>query len=127
VAPSSYYEELYENGEKADTTYGMESLADYWQLVEAATELEVRTAEDFGELDCHLIIGQDGMADFYWNDPADARGEISLEGMPISMAEDGMGQAAAEPAESIVRTAAAQIEETEDAIEASLDNAPSEA
>ena len=34
---------------------------------------------------------------------------------------------AAEPAESIVRTAAAQIEETEDAIEASLDNAPSEA
>ena len=34
---------------------------------------------------------------------------------------------AAEPAESIVRTAAVQIEETEDAIEASLDNAPSEA
>ena len=100
VAPSSYYEELYENGEKADITYGMESLADYWQLVEAATELEVRTAEDFGELDCHLIIGQDGMADFYWNDPADARGEISLEGMPISMAEDGMGQAAEEPAEA---------------------------
>ena len=100
VAPSSYYEELYENGEKADITYGMESLADYWQLVEAATELEARTTEDFNGLDCHLIIGQDGMADFYWNDPADARGEISLEGMPISMAEDGMGQAAEEPAEA---------------------------
>ena len=51
-------------------------------------------------VDCHLIIGQDGMADFYWNDPTDARGEISLEGMPISMAEDGMGQAAEEPAEA---------------------------
>ncbi len=34
---------------------------------------------------------------------------------------------AGEPAESIVRTAAKQIEEAEDAIEAALDNAPSEA
>ena len=39
----------------------------------------------------------------------------------------GKAAAAAEPAESVVRTATAQIEETEDAIEASLDNAPSEA
>ena len=39
----------------------------------------------------------------------------------------GKAAAAAEPAESIVRTAAAQIEETEDSIEASLDNVPSEA
>ena len=39
----------------------------------------------------------------------------------------GKAAAAAEPAESIVRTAAAQIEETEAAFEASLDNAPSEA
>ena len=78
VAPSSYYDELYENGEKAAITYGMESLPDYWTLQEISTELEARNAIEDG-IDCHMIIGQDG-----------------IEGMPLAMAEDGMG----DPAES---------------------------
>ena len=95
VAPSSYYDELYENGEKAAITYGMESLPDYWTLQEISTELEARNAIEDG-IDCHMIIGQDGMVSFSFNDPTDARSPIELEGMPLAMAEDGMG----DPAES---------------------------
>ena len=90
VAPSSYYDELYENGEKAAITYGMESLPDYWTLQEISTELEARNAIEDG-IDCHMIIGQDGMVSFSFNDPTDARSPIELEGMPLAMAEDGMG------------------------------------
>ncbi len=95
VAPSSYYDELYENGEKAAITYGMESLPDYWTLQEISTEFEARNAIEDG-VDCHMIIGQDGMVSFSFNDPTDARSPIELEGMPLAMAEDGMG----DPAES---------------------------
>ena len=98
VAPSSYYEELYENGAKADIVYGMESLADYWQLLEIATEFEARIAAD-DNIGCHLLIRQDGMAEFYLDDPADARGVVDLTDMPVSMAEDGYGADEGEPAE----------------------------
>ncbi len=93
VAPSSYYDELYENGESAAITYGMESLPDYWTLQEISTELEARNAIEDG-IDCHMIIGQDGMVSFSFNDPTDARSPIELEGMPLAMAEDGMGDPA---------------------------------
>ena len=90
VAPSSYYEELFENGEKADIVYGLESLADYWQLEQIGTELESRIASE-DNVEGRLIIGQDNFADFTLNDPADARGEVVLEGMVVTPYESGMG------------------------------------
>ncbi|MBP5749422.1 MAG: hypothetical protein J6X24_01385, partial [Firmicutes bacterium] len=90
VAPSSYYDEIYENGEKAAITYGIESLPDYWTLQEISTEFEARNAIEDG-IDCHLIIGQDGMASFSFTDGTDARSPIEIEGMPVAMAENGMG------------------------------------
>ena len=88
VAPSSYYDEIYENGEKATIIYGIESLPDYWTLQEIRTELEARNAIEDG-VDCHMIIGQDGMVSFSFNDPTDARSPIEIEGMPIAMTDDG--------------------------------------
>ncbi len=93
VPPSSYYDELYENGEKAAITYGIECLPDYWILQEISTEFEARNAAEDG-VDCHMIIGQDGMASFSFNDPADARSPIEIADMPVEMAEDGMGDPA---------------------------------
>ena len=99
VAPSSYYEELFENGEKADIVYGLESLADYWQLELIGTELETRIASE-DNVEGRLIIGQDNFADFTLNDPADARGEVVLEGMVVTPYESGMGDVPeGEPAE----------------------------
>ena len=99
VAPSSYYDELYENGEKAAINYGIESLPDYWTLQEISTELEARNAIEDG-IDCHMIIAQDGMASFNFNDPTDARSPIEIEGMPLSMAEDGKGSDSQAPDEA---------------------------
>ena len=99
VAPSSYYDELYENGEKAAINYGIESLPDYWTLQEISTELEARNAIEDG-IDCHMIIAQDGMASFNFNDPTDARSPIEIEGMPLSMAEDGKGSDSQVPDEA---------------------------
>ena len=99
VPPSSYYDELYENGEKAAITYGIECLPDYWTLQEISTEFEARNAIEDG-VDCHMIIGQDGMVSFSFNDPTDARGPVEIENMPVEMAEDGMGSDGQEPAEA---------------------------
>lgn len=99
-SPSAYYDKLYENGEKAAIVYGMESLADYWQLQEIGTEFEARIAAE-ENIDCHLIIGQDGMASFSYNDPTDARSPIEIENMPIAMTEDGMGSTEEEPVEAV--------------------------
>ena len=99
VAPSSYYEELYENGEKAAIVYGMESLPDYWTLQEISTEFEARNAAEDG-IDCHMIIGQGGMASFYFNDPTDARSPVDLEDMPVGMADEGIWGDGREPGEA---------------------------
>ena len=96
VAPSSYYDELYENGEKAAIAYGIESLPDYWTLQEISTEFEARNALEEG-IDCHMIIGQDGMASFSFNDETDARSPIEIEGMAIAMADDGIWGDGREP------------------------------
>ena len=112
VAPSTYYEELYENGAKADIIFGMESLADYWQLLEISTELEARIAPD-DNIDSHLIIGQDGMASFYFDDPADARGKVELSDMPLSMAEDGVGSEEGEEGETGEATAEGETQEND--------------
>ena len=90
IAPSSYYDELFENGKKAAITYGIESLPDYWMLQEIGTELETRHVSE-GGIDCHLIIGNDGLASFCFNDLADARSPIEITGMPVAMAEDSLG------------------------------------
>lgn len=99
VAPSSYYDELYENGESAPIVYGIESLPDYWTLQEISTELEARDAIADG-IDCHMIISQDIKATFHYNDETDARSPIDIEDMPVSTAEDGVGEEGAEPAEA---------------------------
>ncbi len=119
VAPSSYYDELYENGQKAPIEYGMESLTDYWQLTEISTELEARSAQD-GNIDCHLIIGQDGMASFYYSDPADARGVFDLQDMPVAMASEGRGDLAeeAEASESVENAEPAESTENTEGTEA---------
>ena len=99
VAPSSFYDEIYENGEKAAIVYGIESLPDYWMLYGIGTELETRIAAVDG-VEGHMIIGQDGMVSFSLNDIADARSPIEIEGMPLAMADDGVWGDGLEPGEA---------------------------
>jgi hypothetical protein len=99
VAPSSYYDKIYENGEKAPIVYGIESLPDYWTLQEISTEFEARDAIADG-IDCHMIISQDMKATFHYNDETDARSPIDIENMSVGMAEDGKGEDGAEPVEA---------------------------
>ena len=90
VPPASYYDEIYENGEKAAIVYGIESLPDYWTLQEISTEFEARNAIEEG-IDCHMIIGQDGQASFHYGDPTEARSPIDIAGMALSMSGEGNG------------------------------------
>ena len=120
VSPAAYYDELYENGESAAIVYGIECLADYWMLHEIRSQLDARFALESG-IDCYLVIGQDNLASFHFDDPTDARDPIKLEGMSVSMAENGVGEPAAqgeEGSEGEGSEVGADVETSENAEEA---------